>query len=182
MAKASITRSHFFTCAHLAFEWRSCWESLLWAGERQLRPARFPDDSEDSLPPRCCLSSPFPVSPIWACVCCRPGLLQRALWLFASLTWGDVCLCTSLGEDEAKDRSFCRCIITKKTKQNRKTKEKKRHKYTEIRIFFSLGWLWWCTCQKKGQISKRKELGVFLIWLIDSPLWCSACNTWHAKP
>lgn len=156
MAKASITRSHFFTCAPLAFEWRSCWESLLWAGERQLRPARFPDDSEDSLPPRCCLSSPFPASPIWACVCCRPGLLQRALWLFASLTWGDVCLCTSLSEDEAKDRSFCRCIITKK-KQNRKTKEKNDTNTQKLESFFHLGECDGVLAKKKGKYLKEKS-------------------------
>lgn len=163
----------------LPLGWRSSWESLLCAGEWQLRPARFPDDSEDSLPPRCCLSSPFPASPIWKSVCCRPGLLQRALWFLASLTLGDVCLCTSLGEDKPSDRSFCRCIITQKIGKKNKIKNDTNTQKLES---FSLGWVWWCTCPKKGQISKRKELGVFLIWLIDSPLWCSACNTWHAKP
>lgn len=144
-----LTKSHFFTCVPLALDWRSSWESLLWAGEWQLRPARFPDDSEDSLPPRCCLSSPFPASPIWACVCCRPGLLQRALWLFASLTLGDVCLCTSLGEDEANDRSFCRCIITKKKCFKKKKKRGKNDTNTQKLESFSLGWVRWCTCQKK---------------------------------
>lgn len=124
MAKASLTRSYFFTCVPLALDWRLRWESLLWAGEWQLRPARFPDDSEDSLPPRCCLSSPFPASPIWACVCCRPGLLQRVLWLFVSLTLGDICLCNSLGEDEASNRSFCRCEITQQKKKGKQRKKK----------------------------------------------------------
>lgn len=147
----TVDRSHFFTCVLLALDWRSSWESLLWAGEWQVRPARFPDDSKDSLPPRC-RSSPFPASPIWACVCCRPGLLQRALWLFASLTLGEVCLCTSFGEEEVSDRKFCRCIITRKKGKRKKKKGEKNDTNTQKLESFSLVWMWWCTCQKRANI------------------------------
>lgn len=65
----------------------------------------------------------------------------------------------------------------KKKEKEREKKQKKGLRVCHSGVFERYGVL-----GKRGSTSKRKDLGFFSIWLIDSPLWCSACNTWHAKP